>query len=270
MSTIKLPIRYTRQYPLPGEEPDEANIVNEFAVDEFKTSETAIILVDIRSVGMGPEPLHPEVSLRDEQRQAVGVSLIERSRKIVKDHIAPAVRAARRAGIPIIHEANTPKALATPQFTKWHEPDPPGPDIGWPPADIATQIDRELFNRRFGDDYAGKKEKVLPHYDLAVPIEENDFVVCTYASAQKVLKHLRATNIFYMGFLLNSCVMEKGSGFLNMRRRGYKIVVFRDCATGLHTAETLDGLWADKVWLEYVEVDAYTATAGDFIRACEG
>ncbi len=268
MATLNLPIRYTRQYPDPGEDADESGIVHEFALDAFDTEKTALILVDIRNVGMGPEPLHPEVSLQDEQRQAVGVSLIERSREIVEENIIPAVAAARRVGIPIIHEANTPKAVETPQYQEWFEPDPPSPGPGWPPPDVAAQNDGELFNRRFGEDYAEKKDKVLPLYDLVVPIEENDYVVSTCASAQKILKHLGATNIFYMGFLLNSCVMEKGSGFYSLRRRGYKIVVFRDCTTGLHSAETLDGLWADKVFLEYVEVDAYTATAADFVAAC--
>ena len=268
MSILNLPIRYTRQYPLPGKDADESGIVNEFAVDEFETGKTALILVDIRNVGMGPAPLPPEVSLRDEQRQAVGVSLIKRSRIMVEENIAPAVEAARRAGIPIIHEANTPKATATPQYQEWHEPDPPPPGLGWPLADVAGRNDIELFNRRFGEDYADKKDKVMPLYDLAIPIEKNDYVVSTCTSAQKVLKHLGVTNIFYMGFLLNSCVMEKGSGFYNLRRRGYKIVVFRDCTTGLHSAETLDGLWADKVFLEYVEVDAYTAIAADFVAAC--
>jgi nicotinamidase-related amidase len=266
---IRLPLRFTRQYPQPGEEADESGIVNAFAEDTFEASESALVLVDIRNVGLGPDPLHPEVSLRDERRQAVGVSLIERSRRMVEDNIIPAVAAARSIGIPIIHEANTPLARALPQFQKWYIPDPPNPHAGWPPPGIAAQNDTEHFNRRFGEDYAEKKEKVLPLYDLVIPIESNDYVVCTTASAQKVLKHLGATNIFYMGFLLNSCIMEKGAGFLNMRRRGYKIVVFRDCTTGLHNAETLEGLWADKAWLEYVEVDAYTATAVDFIKACE-
>jgi len=269
MATIRLPLRYTRQYPDPGESPDESTIVNAFATDAFATDTTAIILVDIRNVGLGPEALHPEVSLRDEQRQAVGVSLIERSRRMVEDNIVPAVAAARRAGIPIIHEANTPLAHTLPQFTDWHLPDPPDPHTGWPPPDVTVQNETEHFHRRFGTDYAEKKDKVLPFYDLVVPIEKNDYVVCTTTSAQKVLKHLGVTNIFYMGFLLNSCIMEKGAGVINLRRRGYKIVVFRDCTTGLHNAETLEGLWADKVWQEYVEVDGYTALATDFIEACE-
>jgi nicotinamidase-related amidase len=155
-----------------------------------------------------------------------------------------------------------------PQFTDWHLPDPPDPHPGWPPPDVTARNEKEHFHRRFGTDYAEKKEKVLPFYDLVVPIEENDYVVCTTASTQKVLKHLGVTSIIYMGFLLNSCIMEKGAGLINLRRRGYKIVVFRDCTTGLHNAETLDGLWADKVWQEYVEVDGYTALATDFIEAC--
>lgn len=55
-----------------------------------------------------------------------------------------------------------------------------------------------------------------------------------------------------------------------MKKHGYKIVMLRDCTTGLHTKETLPGLMADKVWLEYAEKDVdYTSTAGDFIKACK-
>ena len=61
MTTIKLPIRYTRQYPGPGEDADESGIVHEFTEDEFDTEKTALILVDIRNIGMGPAPLHPNV-----------------------------------------------------------------------------------------------------------------------------------------------------------------------------------------------------------------
>ena len=159
--------------------------MHEFTEDEFDTEKTALILVDIRNIGMGPAPLHPNVSRRDEHRQAVGVSLIDRSCNLVEENIIPAVKAARRIGIPIIHEANTPKAIATPQYQDWFEPDPPPPGPGWPPGDVAKRNNDELFNRRFG---AEKKDRVLPLYDLVVPIEENDYVVSTCSSVQKVLK----------------------------------------------------------------------------------
>ena len=159
MKNIRLPIRYLRRFPLNSEEPDESNIVHEIVIDELEPQQTAMILVDIRNIGLGPEPLCPEVSLRHEQQQNGGISCIERHREIVEEKIKPVIKAARDIGISIIHEANTPKHHHIPQYTKWYEPDAKPSVLEWPLQDIAQKHRLEKADRGLGKGYWGKKGK---------------------------------------------------------------------------------------------------------------
>ncbi len=101
---FRLPVRQYRCVALPGQAHEEANFGHVHREIELDPVATAFVTVDLWNMGWAQEPLAPELG-RDAEYQFTGLgrrAALEAKRR-VEENLAPALAAARAAGLTIIH-----------------------------------------------------------------------------------------------------------------------------------------------------------------------
>jgi nicotinamidase-related amidase len=48
--------------------------------------------------------------------------------------------------------------------------------------------------------------------------------------------------LLFAGFNTNACILHRDYGTIDMNRRGYTVVIVRDCTTGMESAQTHEAL----------------------------
>ena len=179
----------------------------------------------------------------------------------VEENIAPALIAARRAGMRVVFIHNDYSLV-----------DEPG------------SIKREIHGTRWGDDGAGSRppparESVKPRYSPSIqPLpNEPDFPKRGWSGFfdTHLDYHLRCwgvRSIVAAGFSLRSCLYQTLVGAVE---RNYRVIMLRDCTSSGEYPDTIDeslpeGGWLRKIVLRNFEhVVGYTSTSVEFVRACE-
>lgn len=195
--------------------------------------------------------------------------------RIMRETLAPAVEAARQAGLAVIHAPSPTYVEHYPQWLAYAgdaELFPqPSPADEWPPGE---------FRRREGE-YAVFARPVEPrvrewvrdasHYriDAALAPHPADFVVKSGEQLHRLLRHQRRVHLFYAGFATNICVLFRDYGTRAMWQRGYNIILLRDGTIGIEHRETVEGQWLTRAAIDHVELSlGASTTAAELIRAC--
>ena len=178
----------------------------------------------------------------------------------VEEGIAPALAAAREAGMRVIYIHN--------DFSQCDEP---------------GSIKREIHGTRWGSPDAGdrpppSREPVKPNYSPSIrPLpHEPDFPKREWSGFHEthVDYHLRCydiKNLIAVGFSQRSCLYFTLAGAVE---HNYRIVMLRDCTHSGEYPDTVDeslpeGGWLRKIMLRNFEhVVGYTSTSAEFAAAC--
>lgn len=204
-------------------------------------------------------------------------SWLERAKRITEEAVAPALRAAREAGLTIIH-APCPEVAAR-YSQAGRNPDvssvfAPSDTPDWPP---------QAFRRREGaySAYAGPRNQppgIGIHWNPlkerlgmspAVEVRDDDVVIANGEQLHRVLADRGILHLIYAGFAANWCVLGRDYGIRAMARRAYNIVLLRDCTTGVEFPDTLDTLFITEVAVREVEQQfGFSASNVDFLAAC--
>jgi len=258
MSSITLPVRYCRLDVGPGERWEEKNFKPAELTWQIDPKEAALVMVDVWDI-------HPYTSHRD------------RSIEITRDRIVPVAQACREAEIAVIHAPSPGQAHKYPQWVRYAG----DAELGgagaantdeWPPAAFRQ------FKGKYAK-YAKPKEPrrerwlktQLPKRKIMPVIEPqpDDFVVATGAQLHRLLKHRRILHLFYAGFAANMCVLHRDYGIFAMKKRGYNIILLRDCTTAIENSDTLPTMDHTQTAISIVEMIAgYTTTSDVLIQGC--
>ena len=178
----------------------------------------------------------------------------------VEDGIAPALAAARKAGIHVLFIHN---------------------DISL--CDEVGSIKREIHGTRWGIEDAAQRPApdrapVKPDYSASIqPLAgEPDFPKREWSGFHETHAdyHLRCHNIktlIAVGFSQRSCLYFTCAGAVE---HNYRVVMLRDCTHSQEYPDTVDeglpeGGWLRKVMLRNFEhVVGYTSTSAQFVEAC--
>jgi len=262
MRLIKIPVRYLSMHSTKPNDNIESNIRYTKTIWEIDVEEAALVLVDVWN----------KHQIR---------SHLERAHKIILDRIAPVVEIARKVGILIVHAPGPKIAKKYRQQMHYSNNEgitsSSGKESDWPPID---------FKRRVGkyEKYARLPTEEPPYYkgpfpqwwhpdDMADPVKPKpgDFVIATNEQLHRLLRSRKILHLFYAGFATNLCVRFRDYGtnpFYGMRRKGYNLILLRDCTTGIETMYTIDNLLTTKVAIQQIEYSNSSATSEDFIKAC--
>ena len=239
----------------------EANIVSTEAWLEIAPAEAALVLVDV----WGGHHVK---------------SHYERTGAIMREKIAPAIRACRGAGVTIVYAPSPQVAARYPQSVRYAgdadlSPTAPEVDRDWPPEDYKTRCGRfSSFKKEPSEQPSGFAGPYPEWWHISAIAESiaplpEDFVVANGDQLHRLLHHRRLVHLIYAGFATNICMIYRDYGLQAMRRRGYSPIVLRDCTSAIETRDTIESFAITKTVLLDLERWFYTADSESLIAACQ-
>ena len=255
--TIHIKPRYYRLFTDPGVEMAEANYRHRHLDWRMPLSEAALICLDVWNT--------PKTFARDTN---------ERTERVIQTRIVPLLKSVRKAGLQVIHAPATPVAERHPNWVRLAV-DKPGKSKKprkWPPEEFRKKTGvyaqyalpnepQAAEQTRERNEWRDFHPDVRPVGDEAVILNGQDLnLLCE----KRGILHL-----FYIGFWINMCMIERNYGMLEMLRRGgYNIILLKDCTTGMETHETREGLLCERGIVATLEqIGIYTMTSNDLIDA---
>ena len=202
-------------------------------------------------------------------------SHVKRTSEICRTKIAPAMAAARKAGVTIIHGPGDDVARRFPQWLRYAgdsefvstasvEPD-------WPPREFRRREGQyAVLTRPKSPAVEAARERYKKKMiDLAVVPQPEDFVIATGEQMHRLCRDREIMYLIYCGFATNMCVPNKPYGIKAFSRRGYHITLLRDATTAVEGHDTVDTEAGTKQAIRELEFDGVFSTTTDaFIRAC--
>ena len=278
---MRLPVRQYRCYPLPGQDYDESNFGYVYRELDLDPAATAFVTVDLWNMNCEREPLVPEYGRYWEYNyMGVGRQAANAIREAVEERLAPALQAARAAGLTVIH-CNNPQVVARyPDNLRLAEEADEGEALApreepWPPVAVREAVLEEYTRLTFGEEaeaHWGKMREVTD-FPAVVRPQPADFCICQQAAFDAICRERRVTNLVYAGFLLAHCLLDKPGGLRHTaaiwRYPGYRVVLLRDCTVAQEHHHTVGNLGITQAFIAWLEATGIpTSTAGEFMGAC--
>ena len=82
-----------------------------------------------------------------------------------------------------------------------------------------------------------QKMAPLTFHPKVIPLE-GEPVVANGIELHEYLKRNKLLFLLYAGFNTNACIINRDYGTIRMRDRGYRIILVRDCTTGMESKDT--------------------------------
>jgi len=257
----------------------EKNFHHDTADIAFDRSEIAFVMVDLWNTGYGPRPLS---HLGWEAEYNAGKSFCDRAGEIEITKILPMLTACREHGITVVHAPTRDiavkhrqwEALATEAEKNPPKPASPPATPDWPPPDWVRQWQMKHYYRFRSKSWINNYyTHVRPNQNIPAPLQpvDGDLVISSGDMMHRLLRERGIRVLFYCGFATNMCFIDKPGAIRDMHGRGYMPIAIRDATTGTENAETVDGLWLTRAFIDQIEMLwGYTVTADEFLSAVQG
>jgi len=233
----------------------EENFEHRETTLRIPSEQAALVLVDVWDI-------HPIISH------------LERTDAITAMKIKPTLEAARAAGLTIVHAPSPPVARKYPQWTRYASDDdlwPESSEPDWPPAEFVRREGPYARFARPPERLQEQWEERLKERRIAAPVEPiaDDFVVATGAQLHRLCKDRQILHLFYVGFATNVCIPFRDYGLRAFRKRGYNLILLRDCTTAIETHDTVEDLLITRLAIRDFELMdvAWTTTSEEFVEA---
>jgi nicotinamidase-related amidase len=264
---IILPIRFYRAVP---SRTPEGLITEAVEMDIAKTAFVSLHAWNVGCPGGPPVPEDYWVDMGSPQNHEVGW-------QIITEEIVPALAAARRAGLPIVHVQSESIGDKYPHLQ------PPRPDrlAARDAAEIPAPNARKS-RPPISDHYAKRASRVhgegflqwegWKDLDFAEPLRplESETVVVTTEQWDDWLRAQGIDTLIYVGFCTNLCILDAPGGMRQMAPLGYRCIILREATLAVEFPDTLEQRLQTQASLRHIEGwVGYTAGCRDFQRACQ-
>ena len=185
----------------------------------------------------------------------------------------PVLKAARSAGLTIVHAPCPEVASQYPQLAR-HKPPERTPAPSWPPSEFRRREGHYAAFRGPRDQPPGIGSRWAPlapklGMSPAITVLDSDEVVATGQQLHDLLEARHILHLIYCGFATNWCIMHRDYGVRAMGGRGYNVILLRDATTGVEYPDTLESLLVTEVAIKEVENQiGFSASNADFSAAC--
>ena len=254
--SIHIHPRYHRWHVDPGVEWAEKNTGYAHLDWEIPISEAALVLVDVWA-----HHYLQETEARTEE--------------IVQQRIRPLLKACRGTDLRLIHAPAPGLAMKHPAWVRLvdgEERAVHSEDV-WPPNEFRAKSGGYAQYAR-PEEPREKELAVLRarrSFHPAVEPEGEEVVIATGEELHRYCREQGILFLFYLGFNTNACILLRDYGTLEMSKRGYEVIVVRDCTTGMESAETHDGLWQTRGAVLFLEMSGkYSVSSDELIGGLAG
>ena len=231
--------RYYRWHVAPGVEWTEKNTRYAYLDWEIPLSQAALVLVDVWA----------HHYLKETEARA---------EEIVQQKILPLLTACREVGLQLIHAPAPGLAEKHPAWVRLirEEEVAGGPRADWPPSEFRAKSGAYAQYARPREPREEELRALRARRTLhpAVQPEGQEVVIATGEELHRYCNRQGILFLFYLGFNTNACILVRDYGTLEMSRRGYEIIIIRDCTTGMESFETQDELWQTRGAILFLEM----------------
>jgi nicotinamidase-related amidase len=264
---ITLPTRFFRA--VPSRKPD-GYITEAWNLDLSKTAFVSLHAWNVGCPGGPPVPEAYWVDMGSPQNHEAAWEIITRE-------IAPALAAARRIGMHIVHVQ--PESIGRKYPHLMPPISPERSAVGSSSAEIPTPERRS--RPPISDHYAWRASQVhgegYMHWegwkdlDFAEPLRPlpGEIIVISTEQWDDWLRKKGIDTLIYAGFATNLCILDAPGGMRQMAPLGYRCIILREATLAVEFPETLAQRLQTQATLRHIEAwVGYTAGCQDFLRAC--
>jgi len=244
--------RYYRWHVDPGVEWTEANTRYAHLDWKIPISQAAIVLVDVWKRHYLREPE-------------------ERANKIIEQKIVPLLTVCRQAGLQLIHAPAPEVAKVNPKWLRLVSEEElnavPTPD--WPPQEFRQKTGAYAAYARPKELRQKEIDQLVANRSLhpLVQPEGDEVVIINGEELHRFCKQKNILFLFFLGFNTNACILMRDYGTLEMAKRGYEVIIIRDCTTGMESFETQSTLAQTKGAITFLEMfGKYSVTSEQIIN----
>ncbi|GAA4444865.1 hypothetical protein GCM10023091_35640 [Ravibacter arvi] len=242
--------RYYRWHVDEGEAWTEANTGHARLDWEIPVSQTALVLVDVWQRHYIKEPE-------------------ERAEKIIDDHLLPLMTACRANGLEIIHAPAPEAARVHPRWINLPETAKVHDQAGeWPPKDFRRLSGSYSQYRRPTEPREAERQRLpaLRIHPKAEP-QGDEIVIATGDELHQYCRQKGILFLFFAGFNTNACILSRDYATIEMGKRGYQVLLVRDCTTGMESSESQATLAQTNGAILQLEMfGQYTVTSDEMIK----
>lgn len=250
--SMRIKPRYYRWHVDPGVEWVETNTGYAHLEWEIPIEQAALVLVDVWAEGH---------YLQD---------TLARGEAIIREKIVPLVAVCRKAGMQLIHAPAPPVAEEHPARVKLVDDARDGNRRDdWPPPEFRSKSGtyrayaRPVEPREKENTERRGERKMHP----LVQAEGNDVVILNGEELHRFCKQKGILFLFFLGFNTNACILLRDYGTIAMHKRGYDVIILRDCGTGMESFETHEELWQTRGAVLFLEMfEKYSVTSEELIE----
>ncbi len=249
--SVQISPRYYRWYVDPGQEWLETNTDYAHLNWKIPISQTALVLVDVWQRHYIKEPE-------------------ERAEKIIDDALVPLVQACRAKGLKVIHAPSPPVAHKHANWVNLPlETNEGGAGSrNWPPAEFRS-LSGPYQSYRRPVEPRDKDLRSLPPHHIHPKVEPvpGEPVIATGKELNAYCQQEGILFLLFAGFNTNACIITRDYGALEMSKRGYQVVLVRDCTTGMEAKHTQASLGQTSGAILFLEMfGQYSVTSGEIIE----
>ena len=247
MKTLQIRPRYHRWYVDAGVEWTEVNTGYADLAWEVPLSQAALVLLDVWTGHFLADTL-------------------ERIERIVAGRITPLLASCRQAGLRVIHAPSEMQARQHPERLPSPVEEPAA--ATWPPQGFRDKTGPfARFARpvepRHGERMERKSRRTI--HPSAWP-QGDEVVVANGEQLHRYCEEHGILFLLYAGFNTNAFEVLKDYGIPAMSRRGYEIILLRDCTTAMESSETAQDLRQTREATRMLEMfSAGSITAAELI-----
>ena len=228
----------------------------------FPPSEVGLVAMHLWNVGDAGGPPIPDQYFLDMGMRKTQ----EESLRVAEGCIRPAIHAARRAGVAVLHVEPEKIACKYPQYSPAAAPpspspqSPPEPNPGWR---------KERLNRSHGRDYAEWEGWEQMRIIGCCEAEKDDPVVATTEQLDRVCRERGIKVLVYTGFAANMCVLDAGGGARHMGNLGYRVYLVREATLAVEYPDTFDDRTMTRAAIRFFQqVVGDTLGLDQFVEGC--
>lgn len=237
---LRLPERYFRGYPT-----DDSMIGQVEAPLELDLARTAFVSFHCWNIGFPDGPDVPPaywVFMGSQENHRL-------CNDVTNNRIAPALNAARSAGMTVFH-VQTPNIAD--KYPGWDYllDSAPEPTAKQAAIDGYPQYRAERTHGEGFREWEGWKAADITG---AVGPEPGEQIVVDGAQFDRILRERGIVNLIYAGFATNLCILDSPAAMKEMNAFGYRCLLIRECTLAVEFAETIADLTNTNVALRYIE-----------------
>jgi nicotinamidase-related amidase len=250
-ATLHVRPRYHRWHVDPGVEWIETNTAYAHLDWTIPLNQAALVLVDVWD----------QHYLLDTQARAEA---------LIDENLVPLLKRCRDAGLTIIHAPSPPQATRHPNWVNAGKaPAATTQPADWPPSEFRSKLGGFQAYRRPPEPRQPELSRLQANLKIHPKVLPTgaEPVVATGEELHSLCQRSGVLFLFFAGFNTNACILVRDYGTLEMSRRGYEVILVRDCTTGMESRQSQPALGQTNGAILLLEMFGQYTVTSDELRA---